>query len=342
MRGGFIDGIGRASFRTDLPEPGIVSPEDVKIRVRSTGICGSEVHAYRGLHKWRVPPLVSGHEFAGDVVEIGSAVTNCKVNDRVTAEPQYGCGKCYFCQKGEYNVCLEKKILGATYWSGSFGEYVVVPQRTIVKLADNVSYDEGALIEPIAVGMHAVRQNKVGPSDTVVVVGTGTIGLGVFLSAKLVNPKKIIMADIVDYNLQKAKEMGAHYVINSRTENVVSEIMKLTESVGSDVTFLAFADALSVKQATEFTRSKGTISQIAILPDDVAFPYGNVQVKELHFVGSNMYTIEDYRLVCDAISHKKMELSKFITKTFPIERMPEAMELLDKRLEPNIKVMLHF
>ena len=167
----------------------------------------------------------------------------------------------------------------------------------------------------LAVGMHAVRQNKVGPSDTVVVVGTGTIGLGVFLSAKLVNPKKIIMVDIVDYNLQKAKEMGAHYVINSKTENVVSEIMKLTENVGSDVTFLAFADALSVKQATEFTRSKGTISQIAILPDDVAFPYGNVQVKELHFVGSNMYTIEDYRLVCDAISCEKMEPSRFITKT---------------------------
>ena len=126
MRAGFIEEPGKAYFK-EVPEPQIEKSTDVKIKVVVTGICGSEVHAYHGKHAWRVPPLVSGHEFAGIVVEVGSDVTSVKVGDRVTAEPQYGCGDCPQCRIGKYNICKNKKILGATYWSGSFGEYVVVP-----------------------------------------------------------------------------------------------------------------------------------------------------------------------------------------------------------------------
>lgn len=342
MRAGYIDGIKMASFRVDLPEPQIQQPQDVKIKVVAAGICGSEVHAYHGVHPFRVPPLISGHEFAGIVVEAGEEVTACKVGDRVTAEPQYGCGECSYCKEGKYNICPEKKVLGATYWSGCFGEYIVVPQQTIVRLQDEVSFEEGALIEPIAVGMHAVRENGVSEKDNVVIIGTGTIGLGVYLSAKIYNPKNIIMIDVVDFNLEKAKEMGCKHVINGMKEDVAARVLELTGGVGADITFLAFGNTPTVRQAAEVTKRGGIISEIAIIPDDVAFPYGLLQSKELTVVGSNMYVYQDFEIVCKAIADGKMDLSKFITKEFPVEQMPEAMELVDKRTEPVVKVLLKF
>lgn len=153
-----------AEFRSDMPEPQIRYDKDVKIRIRKCGICGSEVHALHGMHPFRIPPVLSGHEFAGDVVEVGKGVTKFKPGDRVTGEPQYGCGECYYCKHGMYNLCTSKRVLGASYkvpeldngeWTGSMGEYIVVPEKTVVKLADNVSYEEGALIEPVANGIYA-------------------------------------------------------------------------------------------------------------------------------------------------------------------------------------------
>ncbi len=166
MRAGYFPELGVAEFRSDMPEPQIRYDKDVKIRIRKCGICGSEVHALHGMHPFRIPPVLSGHEFAGDVVEVGKGVTKFKPGDRVTGEPQYGCGECYYCKHGMYNLCTSKRVLGASYkvpeldngeWTGSMGEYIVVPEKTVVKLADNVSYEEGALIEPVANGIYAVR-----------------------------------------------------------------------------------------------------------------------------------------------------------------------------------------
>lgn len=342
MRAGYIDAVKKASFREDLPEPQITAPDQVKIKVKFTGICGSEIHAYNGLHAFRVPPLVSGHEFAGDVVEIGEGVTACKIGDRVTAEPQYGCGECEYCKSGRYNICPDKKVLGATYWSGSFGEYVVVPQKTIILLGDKVSYEEGALIEPIAVGMHAVRENKISSDTNVVIIGTGTIGLGVYLSAKVFQPKKIIMIDVVDFNLKKAEDMGCSYTINSMEEDAAKKVIELTDGLGADVTFLAFGNGPTVKQAAQITRRGGIISEIAIIPDNVALPFGLLQSKELRVSGSNMYVYEDFKIVCKAIAEGKMDLSQFVSKIYPIEKMPEAMQLVDQKMEPVVKVLLQF
>ena len=148
MRAGYFPELGVAEFRSDMPEPQIRYDKDVKIRIRKCGICGSEVHALHGMHPFRIPPVLSGHEFAGDVVEVGKGVTKFKPGDRVTGEPQYGCGECYYCKHGMYNLCTSKRVLGASYkvpeldngeWTGSMGEYIVVPEKTVVKLADNVS-----------------------------------------------------------------------------------------------------------------------------------------------------------------------------------------------------------
>ena len=157
MRGGYIEDIRVAYYRDDLPEPQLEKPTDVKIRVRACGICGSEVHAYLGEHPFRIPPLVSGHEVAGDVVAVGEAVTAVKVGDRVVVEPQYGCGECWYCKHHLYNVCTAKKVLGSGGWSGGLGEFIVTPEQTVISLANALSYEEGALIETVA---NAIAEGK--------------------------------------------------------------------------------------------------------------------------------------------------------------------------------------
>ena len=342
MRAGYMPAIRQAEFRDDMPEPMIEKADDVKIKVVNCGICGSEVHAYHGLHPFRIPPIVSGHEVAGDVVEVGPGVTRFKVGDRVTVEPHYGCGHCWYCKHGLYNVCPDKKVLGAGGWSGGLGEYIVTPEQTVVKLPDTLSYEEGALIEPVANGMYAVRHSNITPETNIVVIGCGPIGIGDFLCARLWNPKSILMVDVSDFNLQKAREMGAELTCNSRRENLAERVMELTDGVGADLVFLAFGDAPTVQQAFEITRRGGQIAQHALMEDGIAFPYRVHQQHELDFKAYNMYTFEDFELIARAIHEGKMDLSHFVTQRYPIEQFPEAIEMADKRPEPVLKVMMHF
>ena len=342
MRAGYMPAIRQAEFRDDMPEPMIEKADDVKIKVVNCGICGSEVHAYHGLHPFRIPPIVSGHEGAGDVVEVGPGVTRFKVGDRVTVEPHYGGGQGWYCKHGLYNVCPDKKVLGAGGWSGGLGEYIVTPEQTVVKLPDTLSYEEGALIEPVANGMYAVRHSNITPETNIVVIGCGPIGIGDFLCARLWNPKSILMVDVSDFNLQKAREMGAELTCNSRRENLAGRVMELTDGVGADLVFLAFGDAPTVQQAFEITRRGGQIAQHALMEDGIAFPYRVHQQHELDFKAYNMYTFEDFELIARAIHEGKMDLSHFVTQRYPIEQFPEAIEMADKRPEPVLKVMMHF
>lgn len=342
MRAGYLEAPGKAYFRDDMPEPAITAANQVKIRVRACGICGSEVHAYHGLHPFRIPPVVSGHEFAGDIVEVGSAVTACRVGDRVTAEPQYGCGKCAYCRAGRYNICTDKHVLGSNGWSGPFGEYVVVPEKTIVKLADSVSYEEGALIEPVANGMYAVRKANITNDTTICVIGAGPIGLGDYLCAKLYNPKLIVMVDIADYNLEVARKMGCQYTVNSRKEDLSARILELTDGLGVDMTFLAYGDEPTLQQAAEITKRGGIMQMHALMPDGIGFPYRVHQQHELTFAAYNMYRYDDFEAVVAAMAAGRMCLDGFVTQHYPIERFHEAMEMADKRPEPVVKVMLTF
>lgn len=342
MRAGYMPAVGAAEFRDDMPEPMIEKADDVKIKVVNCGICGSEVHAFHGLHPFRIPPIVSGHEVSGDVVEVGEGVTKYKVGDRVVVEPQYGCGHCWYCDHGLYNVCPNKKVLGAGGWSGGLGEYIVVPEKTVMKIPESLTYEEGALIEPIANGMYAVRNSKIDENTNIVVIGCGPIGIGDYLCAKLYNPKSILMVDVSDFNLAKAVEMGATLTCNSRKENLYDRVMELTDGVGADLVFLAFGDAPTITQAFEITRRGGQIAQHALMEDGIAFPYRLHQQHELDFKAYNMYTYEDFELIANAIHEGKMDLSHFVTQRYPIEQFAEAMHMADKRPEPVLKVMMHF
>ena len=342
MKSGYIEKPLKAYYK-EAEEPQIQKDTDVKIRVKVTGICGSEVHAYHGTHPFRIPPLVSGHEFSGEIVELGSAVTSYRIGDRVTAEPHFGCGTCKFCKEGNYNICTKKSVLGAGGWSGSLGEYVVVPESTVIPLTSNISFEQGALIEPIAVGMHAVRKTEVKMGQHILIIGAGAIGLGVFLSARLANPRSIIVADVVEHNLNIAKEMGCAYVVNSAKENLEERIAEITDGEGVDITFLAFGNAPVADLAAKCTKSGGIISEIALIADGTAFFYAKLQRKELKVMGSNMYVREDFELVRDGFAKGLLnDANKMISRTYPIESMQEAMIMADTRPEPVIKVLMTF
>ena len=340
MRSAYIDKPLSIIFK-DVKEPQITNPDEVKIKTVFTGICGSEVHAFHNKHPFRIPPLVSGHEVSGIIVETGSGVKNFKTGDRVVVEPHYGCGECVYCKSGHYNVCTNKKVLGATYWSGSFGEYFVTPEQTLIHLPDNVSFEEGALIEPVAVGMHAVMQCDVKGKD-ILIIGAGPIGLGVTASAKRLKAGKIIIADICEENLKLAADMGASHTINSGEKNLIEEVKSITDSYGADITFLAFANEKIVDDAVNITKRGGTISEIAIMKDPIKIDIHKIQINELNLKGSNMYTRNAFREVMDALQDKEINVKPMISKIMPVEEVTKAMEIVDKRTEHVIKVLLKF
>lgn len=344
MRAGFMEKPGLAYFIDNAQEPELPADNWVKIQVKSCGICGSEVHAYHGMHTFRVPPLVSGHEFSGVVAEVGSAVTSCKVGDRVTAEPQYGCDDCYYCKSGRDNLCSSKKVLGAYYWSGPLGEYVVVPEKTIVKIPDNVTFDQAALIEPIANAMYAVRHTPVPitKDTTICIIGAGPIGLGDYICVKNFDPKLVCLVDVVDYNLEVGRKLGCQHTINSRTEDLVEKALELTDGLGFDMIFLAYGDAPTLDAAAKIAKRGGILQLHAAVPDGAGFPYMKWLLKELTLQAYQMYQHDDFVAVADAISDGSIVVDDLITHRYPIERFHEAMEMADKRPEPTVKVMMKF
>jgi threonine dehydrogenase-like Zn-dependent dehydrogenase len=341
MRAAFIEKPMSMVF-TDVDEPQITKANELKIKVKVTGICGSEIHAYRGTHSFRIPPVVSGHEFAGEVVEIGFGVTKYSVGDRVTVEPQYGCGECADCRKGQYNVCKNKVVLGSNKWSGSFGEYVIAPEGAVIPLPDNITYEQGALIEPLAVGLHIVRKSKLEIGQTVAIIGAGTIGLSVLISAKMAGAQNIIVSDIVEYNLQVAKELGATYCIDLSKEDTVKMYNDYSADTGIDVVFVAVNAISAFQTALDIVSPRGTIGILAPPRNAQGCDLVSITDKELWIVGTFMYVRREFEMIRDKIADGTIEVTPLISKIMPVEDAAQAMEIADKKTEDIIKILMRF
>jgi threonine dehydrogenase-like Zn-dependent dehydrogenase len=326
----------------DVPEPVISQPHEVKIRVAYTGICGSEIHAYHGTHPFRVPPVISGHELSGIVTEVGSAVTAVQPGDRVTVEPHYGCGHCRACREGAYNACASKQVLGTQSWPGSFGELIVVPEATVVPLPAGVSMEQGALIEPIAVGVHAVRRAGVGLGDTVAILGAGPIGLGLLLAAQAAGAATTLVTDVSAYHRGIAVQMGATAALDPATEDVAAAAQDYSGGEGADVVFLGVAVEAVLNDGLRTARRRGTVMEVAMFGRPPAINLHLLQNKELRLLGSNMYTREDFTISAEAIASGRFDTSLMISKIMPMDEVVAAMDLVDRRLEDAVKVLLRF
>jgi L-gulonate 5-dehydrogenase len=321
----------------DRDVPKVTKPDDVLIKVKRVGICGSDIHIFHGRNPFAVYPRVWGHEFVGEVAETGSAVTAVKKGAHVVVEPIIYCGKCYACRQGRGNVCETLKVMGV-HIDGGCQEYIVVPAANVHTLPDSLSWDEAVLIEPFTIGAQACYRGNVQKGDFVLVMGAGTIGLTVLQMAKIAGAT-VIISDLVPEKLAYAKSRGADYTVNAKEENVIEKVREITGGMGANVTVDAVCIKKSFEEAVEVTSAAGRVVELSFneIPSEIA-PV-NIVKKELTICGSRLQT-KRFPVVIDHIKQGKLPLAGFISKIYPIAEMVEAFDYVDKNNASVRKVLI--
>lgn len=340
-RAAFMQGTNKMVFK-DIPMPEI-GAKDVMIKIDSVGICGSDVHYYQHgrIGDFIVEgDLILGHECAGEVVEIGPEVKNLTIGDRVALEPGKTCGKCEFCKEGKYNLCPDVEFFATPPYHGVFSDFVAHPEDMCFKLPENVSNVEGALVEPLAVGLHASSQGDVKLGDTVVIFGSGCIGLVTVLSCKARGASKIIVVDVIEKRLEKAMNLGATHVINAKNEDVIKTIEALTDSNGANVVIDTAGAEITVKQTADVVKCGGTIVLVGMTPkDEVEFNFMKLMGKE-----GQVKTIFRYRnlypVAINAIASGAINVKEIVSHEFDFEEIPEAFDFVVNNMNDVVKAVI--
>ena len=326
----------------DLPEPQ-PGAEDVLIRVGACGICGSDVHGYDGSSGRRIPPIVMGHEAAGTVAALGSAVNQFAMGERVTFDSTIYCGHCEYCLRGESNLCNHRQVLGvscADYRrAGAFAEYVVVPQRIVHRLPDSLSFSEAAMLEAVAVAMHAVSLSRIEPGDTALVLGAGMIGLLILQALRAAGCATVWVADIDASRLKLASELGATAVLEATGGDLSSKIADLTGSNGVDFALEAIGINETVSAAIDCVRKGGAITLVGNIAPEVTLPLQKVVTRQIRLQGS-CASAGEYPQAIALMASGRIRVKPLITAVAPLEDGPRWFDRLYAR-EPNLlKVVL--
>ena len=310
-----------AGFRTSEQ-----TPFDIEMRFT---ICGSDMHYYEtgAIGNYVVkPPFVLGHEPGGTVVEVGSAVKHLKVGDRVALEPGKTCGHCKFCREGKYNLCPDVVFFATPPVDGVFQEYVAHEANLCFKLPDNVSTMEGALIEPLAVGFHAANQGGAHAGQTAVVMGAGCIGLVSMMALKAEGVSRVYVVDIMQKRLDKALELGADGVINSREKDAVQTILDLTDGLGCDLVIETAGTEITTRQAIEMAQKGANIVLVGYSKSgEMTLPMSLALDKELTFKTVFRYR-HIYPMAIDAVASGKINLKGIVTNIFDFDDIQNAMD----------------
>lgn len=327
----------------DMAVPAI-GPQDVLIRVRSCGICGSDVHGIDGSTGRRIPPLVMGHEAAGTIAEVGRDVDGWKPGDRVTFDSTISCGECTFCVRGEVNLCDRRQVLGVSCGDyrrhGAFAEFVAVPARILYRLPDTLSFDHAAMIEAVSVAVHAVSLTPVVPGDTAVVVGCGMIGQLTVQAAKAAGFATVIGVDVDDAKLAVAHAAGADAVLNSRTVDAPAEIRARTDGRGADAVLEAVGMTAPIRTAIAAVRKGGTVTLIGNFSADIELPLQQVVTRQIRLQGS-CASAGEYPKCIDLMARGDIRVHDLISARTPLENAAEWFDRL-YRHEPNLmKVIVH-
>jgi threonine dehydrogenase-like Zn-dependent dehydrogenase len=322
----------------DVPD---VTPKDneVKIKIKAAGICGSDVHGYQGITGRRIPPMIMGHEFSGIVVEVGKNVKNIKVNDRVAPFPVDYCGECEYCRRGDVQLCPTRRQFGVLKVDGAFAEYLCVPEKVCFKLADSVSYSAGSTIEPLAVATRAVKHAGNLEGKNVLVVGTGPIGLMVIACVKAQNAAKIFVSDLSDNRLQVAKQIGADLVINPTKEDLKEKILTNTGNLGVDVSFEAVGVSATCKQAMLGLRIGGLSVWIGQGSPLVEIGMLDIVTRELKIFGTFTYGLKEFEKAVNMLNMGIVDVTPIITKEAPMSQGAQWFENL-KKPDNLVKVIL--
>ena len=326
----------------EFPTPE-VGPNDVLIRVKACGICGSDVHGFDGSTGRRIPPIVMGHEAAGLIHAAGANVKGYHEGDRVTFDSTISCGHCYFCTRGEINLCDNRQVLGVSCGEfrrhGAFAEYVVVPQNILYKLPDSLPFEHAALIEAVSIGVHAVNITPIQLGATAVVVGTGMIGLLMLQAARLAGCSRIIAVDLDDNKLEVARSLGADITLNPKTVDVPARVYEITGGHGADVALEAVGASSPIKTAILSVRKGGTVTLVGNITPNVEIPLQSVVSRQIRLQGSCASNGE-YPQCIDLLASGAIKVDPIISALAPLEEGVAWFEKLYSHNNNLMKVVL--
>jgi L-iditol 2-dehydrogenase len=326
----------------DVPEP-VLGANDVMVQVRACGICGSDVHGMDGSTGRRIPPLIMGHEASGIIAGVGSNVKKIEPGDRVTFDSTVYCGTCFYCRRGDINLCDHRRVLGVSCdeyrQNGAFAEFVAVPQHVIYPLPEKVGFGQSAMVEPCSVAYHAVARTSLTSNDTAVVVGAGIIGLLVVQILRAGEWRQVIAVDIEPDKLKLACKLGADVGLNPDREDVISRIKKLTANRGADAAFDAVGIDASLKTAIDSLRKSGALTLIGNLSSNVNLPLQTVVTGEFTINGS-CASRGEYPACLDMIAAGTVKVDSLITAVAPLAEGDKWFRRLYQKEKGLLKVIL--
>ncbi|RWR30891.1 2,3-butanediol dehydrogenase [Sinirhodobacter populi] len=332
----------------DIPEPEVTAGK-VKVRVKWTGICGSDLHEYlagpifvpvKAPHpvSGDVAPIVMGHEFSGEVAEVGEGVTKVKVGDHVVIEPILACGECEACRHGKYNICEKLGFHGLSGEGGGFAPYTVVGERWVHKMPEGLSFEQGALVEPAAVALHAVRISSLRAGGTAAVFGAGPIGLLLVEALKAAGAAQIVVVELSEQRGAKAKELGANVVINPKETDAAARLRELTDG-GVDVAFEVTGVPMVLQQCIDATKFEGETMIVSIWEKEAPFQPNTVVLKERTLKGTIAYR-DVFPAVMELMQRGFFPADKLVTKRIKLDDIVEEGFDALVREKTHIKILV--
>lgn len=325
----------------DIPVP---ADDEALIRIRAVGLCGSDAHYYE--HGKIGPyvvekPIILGHEASGDIVALGKKVNHLKVGQRVSIEPGVTCGRCEYCKAGKYNLCPSVEFLATPPYDGAFCEYIAIRSDFVFPIPDKMSYEAAALVEPLSVGIHAVRRGSLLPGETVAVMGMGPIGLLAAVAAKASGAKRIIGVDLEPFRLNKALEMGATDIVNIRTDDPAEAIKALTAGKGVDLAVETAGNRKALQSALASVRRGGRVVIVGLPPQsETALNVPYIVDNEIDISGVFRYR-NTYPSGIDILSSGKVKLEPIITDKMKLDDVPSAFKKAIHEKHSTIKIVIY-
>lgn len=336
MKALVYEGPERVEMR-DVGKPEI-GPDEVLIKTKFAGVCGTDLHILGGRFPVKEGVII-GHEASGIVEEVGEDVQTIKLGEEVVCAPYLFCGECIPCRAGRYNVCMNRRHLGIEV-DGLFAEYFKLPAYAVYPAPEGMSLEEGAVVEPASVGYHAVQRVSPTPSDSVVIIGAGPIGLLILESISAFGCQKIIVSELIDKRLRLAETLGAHRVVNPDRENLKEIVKEETDGVGADIVIEAVGIPETVAETVGLVRSAGKICIVGLSREPVEFDFLSLVRREIDIITSDASRM-GYEKIHELVAKKIIDVRPLITHTFQLEDIGKAFDVATKRQE-SIKVLIAF
>ncbi len=338
MRQAIMTEPGKIEFN-DVPVPVDLKPNEILLKIQRIGVCGSDIHVFHGEHPATPYPVIQGHEYSAIIEAVGEAVTEAKPGMKATARPQLVCGQCGPCKRGQYNACQELKVQGFQA-PGVAQDYFVVPEDRLIVLPDSLTLDQGAMIEPAAVGAHATSRTTGVEGKNVVISGAGTIGNLVAQFAKARGAKKVLITDVSNYRLEKAKECGIDAILNISETPFAEGVKACFGDEGFQIGIEAAGVQASLDVLMENVEKGGDVVILGVYSKNPTINMYYLGEHELNVFGSMMYKHEDYEAAVDMISNGKINLEPLMSIHFPFENYLDAYKYIEEKGDKNMKVFI--